>query len=110
MKHILAILLVFAFAFIRGRHSHHKVQFTLELGIILAVCVTRCIDIESAIKLTLAGIFADMVINGLLYTHNRRLIMSTRSRYVAGLPLELMSIAVVVMVFEVLLEYGNVVL
>lgn len=110
MKHVLSILLVFAFAFIRGRNSHHKVQFTLELGIILAVCVTRCTDIENAIKLTLAGVFADTVINGLLYTHNRRLIMSSRSRYVAGLPLELMSVSIIVMVFEILLEYGELVL
>ena len=105
IKNILALLLVFAFAFIRGRHSHHKVQFTLELGIIYAFCTTHCTTIGDTLLFALVGTFMDTLINGFLYTHNRRLIMSRRNKHIEGMPLELMSVSIVFMIFEVLLAY-----
>ena len=50
---------------------------------------------------------ADILISGMMLTHNRRLIMSGRSKYAEGMPLELMSVALIIMASEVMLSYWD---
>lgn len=110
MKHILSGLLVFAFAFIRGRQSKHRIQFATELAVIYAVCVTQVFNIGDLILVSMLATVADVVITAMMYTHNRKLIMSRRSRYVAGMPVELMTVAVIYLMIEVVLAYWDIVL
>lgn len=108
IKYILSALLVFAFAFIRGRNSEHLVQFLTELYIICALCTMRCSSISDLLLLTMFSVFADIIITSLLFAHNRRLIMSSQSPYISGMPLELMSVTLVFMACEILFSYFGV--
>lgn len=110
MKHILSGLLVFAFAFIRGRQSKHRIQFATELAVIYAVCVTKVFNLGDLVLVSLLATVADVVITAMMYTRNRKLIMSRRSRYVAGMPVELMTVAVIYLMVEVVLAYWDIVL
>lgn len=110
MKHILCALLVFAFAFIRGRQSKHRIQFATELAVIYSVSVTLIFSIGDLVLMSLLATIADVVITAMMYTRNRRLIMSRRSRYVAGMPVELMTVAVIFMAVEVVMAYWGIVL
>lgn len=109
MKHILSALLVFAFAFIRGRQSKHRIQFATELSVIYALCVTRVNTIGDLVLISLLATIADILVTAFMYTRNRRLIMSGRSSYVEGMPLELITAAVIFMIVEVLLGYWGMV-
>ena len=110
MKHILSALLVFAFAFARGRQSKHRIQFATELAVILAVCVTRVHSIYELVLVTVLATAVDVLITSMMYTRNRRLIMSVRSPYIDGMPLALLSAAMIYMVMEVVLCYWGIVL
>ena len=110
MKHILSALLVFAFAFARGRQSKHRIQFATELAVILAVCVTRMHSIFDLIAISVFITGVDLLITSMMYTRNRRLIMSRRSPYIDGMPLSLLSAALIYMVMEVVLGYWGIVL
>ena len=110
MKHILSALLVFAFAFARGRQSKHRIQFATELAVILAVCVTRMHSIFDLIAVSVFITGVDLLITSMMYTRNRRLIMSRRSPYIDGMPLSLLSAALIYMVMEVVLGYWGIVL
>ena len=105
MKYVLSLLLVFIFAFVRGRHTHHRISFAVELCLVYSLSVQRCRSVHELIVLCLCATFADILINGLIYTHERRLINSHRSRFVAGMPLELMSIAVILTVLQIFFHY-----
>lgn len=110
MKHILSALLVFAFAFARGRQSKHRIQFAAELSVILAVCVTRVNSIFDLVLVTVLAGGIDILITSMMYTRNRRLIMSVRSPYIDGMPLALLSASVIYMVMEVVLGYWGIAL
>ena len=107
MKYILGALLLFAFAFMRGRNSEHCVQFVVELLVIYAVTVIRCHSVLDLVILAFFMTIADILISGMMLTHNRRLIMSGRSKYAEGMPLELMSVALIIMASEVMLSYWD---
>lgn len=109
MKHVLSALLIFAFAFIRGRQSKHRIQFATELSVIYALCVTRVNTIGDLVLISLLATIADILVTAFMYTRNRRLIMSGRSSYVEGMPLELITAAVIFMIVEVLLGYWGMV-
>lgn len=108
MKHVLSALLIFAFAFIRGRQSKHRIQFATELMAIYALCVTRVTSIGDLVLIALLATAADVLVSSFMYTRNRRLIMSSRSEYAAGMPLELITAAVVFMLVEVVAAYWGV--
>lgn len=108
MKHILSALLVFGFAFARGRQSKHRIQFATELAVILAVCVTRMHSIVDLVLISLFATGVDVLITSMMYTRNRRLIMSRRSPYVDGMPLALLSVALIVVIAETLLGYWGI--
>ena len=108
MKHILSALLVFAFAFARGRQSRHRIQFTTELAVILAVCVTRMHSVTDLVLISLFATGFDVLITSMMYTRNRRLIMSRRSPYIDGMPLELMSAAFIFIIAETVLGYWGI--
>ena len=110
MKHAVGALMLFAFAFIRGRHSKHRIQFVTELCIIYALVITLCHSVTDLIILTLLTTMVDILISGMMITHNRRLIMSGRNRYLEGVPLELMSVAIIYMSCEVLFQYWGIVI
>ena len=108
MKYILCALMIFAFAFLRGRHSRHRIQFVAELCIIYAVVLTSCHTVIDLVVLVLFTTLVDILITGLMLTYNRRLIMSRRSPYVEGMPLSLMAVALIFMTCEVLLGYWGI--
>ena len=108
MKHILSALLVFAFAFARGRQSKHRIQFATELAVILAVCVTKMHSIVDLVLISLFATGIDVLITSMMYTRNRRLIMSRRSPYVDGMPLELLSVALIFIIAETVLGYWGI--
>ncbi|MBR1797259.1 MAG: hypothetical protein IJ757_04520 [Clostridiales bacterium] len=109
MKYVFSALLVFAFAFIRGRHSKRRIQFATELGVVYVLGVSVA-SIWDAVPVLLFATLIDTLITGLIFAHNRRLLMSRRSRYVEGMPLELMSVSLVVMISEIMLAYWYLVL
>ena len=108
MKYIICALMIFAFAFLRGRHSRHRIQFVAELCIIYSIVLTRCHTIADLVILVLFTTFVDILITGLMLTYNRRLIMSRRSPYVEGMPLSLLAVALIFMACEVLLGYWGI--
>ncbi len=110
MKYVICALMLFVFAFLRGRHSKHRIQFVAELCIIYALGICRCNSILDIVIVVLLSLLVDILITGLTLTHNRRLIMSGRSRFVEGMPLELMSAALIFMACEVLLGYWGIAL
>lgn len=105
MKYILCALMLFAFAFARGRNSKHRVQFVVELCVIYAIGTGMCHSIVELVMLAFFTTIIDVLITGMMLTHNRRLIMSGRCRYVEGMPLELMSVSIIIMVSEVMISY-----
>ena len=110
IKYIALILLLFAFAFVHGRRSEHLVQYVTELFLIAGVSSSYIGSVYDLISVSIAAVLIDLFITSLIFTHNRRLVLSARSRYVAGMPLTLLSVSFIFLIFEVVLEYFNVVI
>lgn len=108
MKYILCALMLFAFAFARGRNSKHRVQFVVELCVIYAVGTGMCYSIVELVMLAFFTTIVDVLITGMMLTYNRRLIMSRRSPYVEGMPLLLLAVSLIFMACEVLLGYWGI--
>ena len=110
IKYIALILLSFAFAFVHGRRSEHLVQYVTELFLIAGVSSSYIGSVYDLTSVSIAAVLIDLFITSLIFTHNRRLVLSARSRYVAGMPLTLLSVSFIFLIFEVVLEYFNVVI
>ena len=109
MKYVLSALFVFAFAFARGRQSKHRIQFATELAVIYAVSTAGVHSVPGLIVMSVFAFAADVLITSMMYTRNRQLIMTRRSRYVDGMPLILMSASLIYMACELFIGYFEVI-
>lgn len=110
IKYVVSLLLITAFAFARGKHTQHKAQYALELCLIYAVGIGRCVSIKSTLIAILAGVLVDLLLTGMLFTYKRTLVHSKRNQYVEGMPLILLSISLLLIVCAAVLDYWAVML
>lgn len=110
IKHIACVLMIFVFAFIRGRHTKHRIQYAVELGIIYSLGTAYIFTISDLILIGLFSFGADFLITSVLFVHNRRLIVSERSPYIAGMPLELMTVSFIIMICDTVMKYWGIAL
>lgn len=110
VKYVVSILLILSFAFIRGKHTRHKAQYTVELCLCYAIGVSRCLSLQSTLISILAGVLVDILITGMFFTYKRTLIHSKRSKYVEGMPLMLLSVSLLLIVCASVLDYWSVML
>ena len=110
MRYVLPVLVMFVFAFFRGRNTKHMMQFVMELCFECLLCLTVATTLKTSVFALCIGVMSDVAVTGLIFTSGRRLIHSDRSAYVSGMPYFLMAASFITRVAEIVLYSFGVVI
>lgn len=110
LKYAVTLVLILAFAFVRGRKTQHKAQYAFELCLCYAIGIVRCYSIKATLISIIAGVLVDILVTGMFFTYKRSLVHSKRSKYIEGMPLMLLSVSLLLIVCATVLNYWAVML
>ncbi len=110
LKYVVALVLIPAFAFVRGRRTENKAQYAVELCLCYALGIVRTYSIKATLISIIAGLLVDVLVTGMFFTYKRSLVHSKRSKYIEGMPLMLLSVALLLIVCAAVLNYWAVML